>query len=49
MSQKVFKDYLGLKRLIRTVKGLFGWDMASFELELGGCWAIVVGICHILP
>ena len=40
MSQKVDRDYLGLKRIIWDVKGC----LVNFEPGLRGYWAIVVGI-----
>ena len=42
MSQKVFRDCLGLKRIIQNVKV----SLASFEPGLKGCWAVVVGTLY---
>ena len=38
MSQKVFRDCLGLKRIIRNTKG----RLANLKLGLRGGWVVVV-------
>ena len=47
MSQKVFRDCLGLKRIIWDVKGMFGQFLAPIKGLLSCCCGHP--ICHIFP